>query len=388
MALSDFTRRGFMAGLSATSLTTLISSAFSTTARAGLTLVEKDVRPVQAGTADKTWLEINGKIYGAKPDKTGPIGGGEGYKHAISKGDFEPRDAESLIDALAQVKKGQVIFIPAETEIDLTTLIYVEKLILNIPEGVTLAGDRGHHGSKGALLTSDALETPVMMRILGPDVRITGLRIQGPNPKRYVDHHTRAFAKDGKGRDYYYKFPVSSCIQTNYDRLEVDNCDLSAFTRALMLDKGNGHHIHHCYIHKCQYKGLGYGITHDHSSSLIEYNLLDSNRHSIAGTGRPGCGYIARHNVELGTSLSHCFDMHGGRDRKDGTTIAGTNIEIYNNTFRSTERAVGIRGVPEEKCVIYNNWIVKQPDAKKAVLAEEKTSVYDNVYGESPSKPG
>jgi hypothetical protein len=386
MGFRDFTRRGFMSGLSATSLTALVSSPFPSFARPEKPVNTNDRTINPAGLADQTWLEINGKIYGAKPDKIGPIGGGDGYSRGIAKGDFEVKDLESLIDALSKVKKGQVIFIPAETEIDLTTLIYIEKLVLNIPEGVTLAGDRGNQGSKGALITSDTLETPVMMRILGPDVRITGLRIEGPNPKRYVDHHTRAFAKDGKGRDYYYKFPVSSCIQTDHHRLEVDNCDLSAFTRAIMLNKGDGHHIHHCKIHKCQYKGLGYGITHDHSSSLIEFNLLDSNRHSIAGTGRPGCSYISRHNVELGTSLSHCFDMHGGRDRKDGTTIAGTNIEIYNNTFRSTERAVGIRGVPQEKCVIHNNWIVKHPDGKKAVLAEEKTSVYDNLYGESPTK--
>jgi hypothetical protein len=91
--------------------------------------------------------------------------------------------------------------------------------------------------------------------------------------------------------------------------------------------------------------------------------------------------------VELGTSLSHCFDMHGGRDRKDNTTIAGTNIEIYNNTFRAKERAVVIRGVPEDKCVVFQNWILLHPDGEKAVRAEEKTRTYDNLYGEKPSKP-
>ena len=66
-----------------------------------------------------------------------------------------------------------------------TTRIYIEQLVLEVPAGVTLAGERGNNGSRGALLTSDALKTPVMIRAGGPDVRITGLRLQGPCPKRY-----------------------------------------------------------------------------------------------------------------------------------------------------------------------------------------------------------
>ncbi|MFB9292643.1 right-handed parallel beta-helix repeat-containing protein [Persicitalea jodogahamensis] len=335
---------------------------------------------------EPTWLELGGKIYGAKPDQRGPIGGGTGYAKRISDGDFVVRNLDELINALAGVQSGQVIFIPGETEIDLTTRIYIEELEMMVPEGVVIAGERGHNGSKGALLTSDALKTPFIFKIAGPDVRITGLRIQGPNPKRYEDHHTRSFGKGGLGREYYYRFPTSMGIHTEFPRLEVDNCEISAFVRAIALFKGEDHNIHHNHIHHCQYKGLGYGISLAVASALFEFNLFDSNRHSLAGTGSPGCGYVARHNVELGTSLSHCFDMHGGRDRKDGTTIAGTSIEIYNNTFRSTEKAVGIRGVPEEKCVVRNNWITKHPDAKSAVLAEEKTTVFDNIYGERPVK--
>lgn len=383
-----FTRRKFVTKVSATSAIALVVGALP---GFGNTTASNHIKSedIQSGNApmDKTWIEIGGQIYGAKPDKTGPIGGGKGYSRLITKGDYEVKNLDELLQALSKVKSGEIIYIPDETEIDLTTRIYIEKLQLDIPGGVTIAGNRGHNGSKGAFLTSDSLDTPLMMKISGPGVRITGLRIQGPNPKRQLEHHKRSFAKDGLGRDYYYKFPVSSCIQTDFPSLEVDNCEISAFTRAIMLKSGNGHHIHHSFIHKCQYNGLGYGVSHAIASSLIEYNYFDSNRHSLAGTGSPGCSYIARHNVELGTSLSHCFDMHGGRDRKDGTDIAGTNIEIYNNTFRCPERAVGIRGVPEEKCIVYKNWILLHPDAAKAVRAEEKTKTYDNLYGEKPTKP-
>ena len=337
---------------------------------------------------DPTWMELEGRIYGARPDKRGPIGGSSGYARAITDGDYIVETLDELIDALAKAKTGQVVLIPAETEIDLTTRMYIDGLLLTIPAGVTIAGERGKDGSKGALLTSDVLKTPHIFKTTGPDVRITGLRIQGPNPKRQEEHHTRSFGKGGLGREYYYKFPTSMGIYTEFPRLHVDNCEISAFTRAIVLAKGDQHHIHHSYSHHCQYKGLGYGVSMAVASALIEYNLFDSNRHSLAGTGSPGCGYIARHNVEQGTSLSHCFDMHGGRDRKDGTTIAGTRIEIYNNTFRSTERAVGIRGVPQDECLIYSNWITKHRDANTAILAEENTTIRDNIYGDKPVKAG
>jgi hypothetical protein len=338
-------------------------------------------------TGQQTWVEIGKTIYGAKPDQLGPIGGGNGYTKIVTKGDYIVKDLDSLLVALSKAKAGQVVFIPGETEIDLTARIYIEQIVLKIPEGVTLAGNRGQDGSQGALLTSDALKTPAIIRTAGPDVRITGLRIQGPNSKRYLDHHERAFGPGGGGHEYYYKFPTSCGIVVEHPRVEVDNCVISAFAHAAVyLVKGDGHHIHHNYIHHCQYNGLGYGVCHNTASSLIEYNLFDWNRHSIAGTGKPGCGYTARYNVQLGESLSHCFDMHGGRDRKDGTDIAGTSIEITNNTFRAPNTPVNIRGVPQKKCEVHNNWFLKQGGPEEAVKGlSKKTKAHKNVYGENPT---
>jgi hypothetical protein len=329
-----------------------------------------------------TSIERDGVIYGAQPNELEPIGGGEGYAGIVTEGDFSVTTLEELIEALEQARAGQTVFIPGETEIDLTTFIYIDQFVLEIPEGVTLAGNRGHEGSPGATLTSDALKTRPMIRALGPDVRVTGLRIRGPNPKRYLDHHRRAFREDYGGHKYYYKFPTQDGISTRHGNLEVDNCEITAFGHSgIHLLSGEGHHVHHCFIHHCQYNGLGYGISHNTASSVIEQNLFDWNRHSIAGTGRPGCSYVARHNIELGTSLSHCFDMHGGRDRDDGTDIAGTTIEIYNNTFRAPKTAVRIRGVPQEICDVYQNWFAAHDGPTAAVSAAEGTEVRDNLYG-------
>ncbi|HCA47131.1 MAG TPA: hypothetical protein DEP45_07115 [Armatimonadetes bacterium] len=335
-----------------------------------------------------SWVERDGVTYGAQADGQGPIGGGEGYANTVTEGDFTVETLEALIEALAQAQPGQTVFIPGETEIDLTTFIYIDEFVLEIPEGVTLAGERGNGGSLGAILTSDALKTPVMIRVLGPDVRITGLRIRGPNPKRYLEHHRRAFGQGGPGSSYYYKFPTQNGITTEFDRLEVDNCDVSGFGHGgVSLGAGADHHIHHNYIHHCQYNGLGYGIVHSTAFSLIECNLFDWNRHSIAGSGRTPSGYIARNNIELGASLSHCFDMHGGRDRGDGTDIAGTRIEIYNNTFRAPQRAIAIRGVPEDICDVHHNWFVTHATPDAAVRAADRTTIHDNVYGPDAGPP-
>ncbi len=334
---------------------------------------------------EQTWVEVDATLYGAKPDQRGMIGGAKGYTNVITQGDYNVRDLDALMAALAQARAGEVVFIMGHGEVDLTARIYIEQLVLKVPAGVTLAGNRGHEGSLGPILRSDALKTAIMIQASGPNVRITGLRIQGPNPKRYLDHHSRAFGPGGQGHAYFYRLPTSDGIKTEYGHLHVDNCDISGFAHAgIYLATGSGHHIHHCSIHHCQYNGLGYGICHNTASSLIEYNQFNWNRHSIAGTGRPGCSYVARHNIELGESLSHCFDMHGGRDRKDGTDIAGSSIEIYRNTFRAAQTPVVIRGVPEEFCDVHHNWFVRHSQATQAVRASAKTRVHDNVYGRQP----
>ncbi|MFC1526046.1 right-handed parallel beta-helix repeat-containing protein [Candidatus Latescibacterota bacterium] len=331
----------------------------------------------------QTWITVGGTSYGAQPDERGPIGGGDGYTETVSGGNLAATDLESLIDALSRAAADQVVFVPGDTEIDLTSFIYMDQFALELPEGVTLASDRGHGGSPGALLTSDALDTPTMLRILGPGTRVTGLRLRGPNTKRYIDHHDRAFSEGGGGHEYYYRFPTQSGITTEMDELEVDNCEISGFGLAgVHLKSGTGHRIHHCSIHHCQYQGLGYGVAHNTASSAVEHNLFDWNRHSIAGTGRPGCEYVARHNVELGTSLGHCFDMHGGRDRKDGTDVAGSSIDIHNNTFRAPEGPVVIRGVPEDRCDVHHNWFLRHRGPTEAVRASDRTAVFDNAYGE------
>ncbi len=351
-----------------------------------------DGEPLKPG---RTWVKIGGEVYGAKPDERGPIGGGPGYLNVVRSGDFTARTVEELAAALKLAKAGQVVFVPGDAELDCTDLIFVEDFHVEIPAGVTLAGDRGYRGSPGALIYSDDFATRPLVRVMGPGARITGLRLRGPDPKRRLEHHKRSFdparGDDKQQHDYYYRLPMSVGIQTGFDNLVVDNCELSGWSvSAVSLNAGTGHYIHHNYIHHNQLNGLGYGISHGSGgtiSSLIECNLFDYNRHSIAGTGAPGNSYEARNNVELGASYNHNFDMHGGRDRRDGTETAGDLILIHHNTFLgSTDRAVVIRGVPREGARIDHNWFAHEKPDEKVIgpwplTAESRIVLANNAYG-------
>jgi hypothetical protein len=340
----------------------------------------------------QTWVELGGVTYGARPDEQGPIGGGVGYAHVVTDGTYRVKTIDELLDALGKAQAGDVIYIDPAAEMDFTGLVYAEKLVLGLSGGVTLASNRGQDGAPGALLYSDAFQTAPLLKTLDPDCRVTGLRLRGPDPKTRLDHHQRAF---GTGRadasGYYYALPNSNGIQADHPNLEVDNCELSGWSHAAVyLTTGSGHHVHHNYIHHNQRNGLGYGVSHgygDECVSLIEFNVFDYNRHSIAGTGKPGNAYEASNNVEGGHAISHHFDMHGGGDRDDGTNIAGDWRRVRHNTFQgATQRAVVIRGVPQEKAQIHHNWFAA-PQPGPAVIGpwplpgRTHVVVEENAYG-------
>jgi len=359
-----------------------------------IALIPSSLPSGQPRNPGRTWVKIEGEIYGAKPDERGPIGGGKGYQNVITKGDIEVRTVDGLATALKAAQPGQTVFVPGDAELDCTDLIFAEDFHIDAPAGVTLASDRGFRGSPGALIYSDAFATKPLVRVLGTDVRITGLRLRGPDPKRRLEHHKRSFnaarGDDKQQHDYYYRLPVSIGIRTDSDNLEVDNCELSGWSHvAVFLSAGKGHRIHHNFIHHNQLNGLGYGVSHGYNAafSLIECNLFDFNRHSIAGTGAPGNSYEARDNVELGESLSHNFDMHGGRDRKDGTEIAGDLILVHHNTFLGSKvRAVVIRGIPREEARIDHNWFAHERADENLIgpwplTRESRIFLENNAYG-------
>lgn len=334
------------------------------------------VAVARPGTAAEAKAAAEG--FGAEVNPTGdPIGGAKGYRRVVAKGDFRVRTLKALLDALERAKRGQIVYVADDAEIDMTGR---ENVVIH--GGVTLGSGRGRDGAKGGLLFSTKLKTFPLFCTGGDGVRVTGLRLRGPDPERRTAQ-MRKLHKEGK----YYSIPNSDGIQSRHGRLEVDNCELSGWSHAAVyLRKGaTKAHVHHNHIHHNQRSGLGYGVCLDQSDALIEANLFDYCRHHIAGTGRPGTSYEARYNLVLEHANGHSFDMHGGADRKDGTDIAGDRIRIHHNTFKAAGvAAVVIRGKPRQACEVHHNrfWHRSRAQAVRQTNAKGNLNVRQNQYAD------
>ena len=317
-------------------------------------------------------------IFGAQVNPTKePIGGGKRYSRIVAKKDYVVKTYDEMLSALKQATVGQVVYITDDAELDLTGK---DKVVIS--ESVTLASGRGQDSSQGALLYTNDLAASPMIQADGNNVRVTGLRLRGPDPQRRTEQMSQLHAQ---GR--YYSIPNSDGIICEHPGLEVDNCQLWGFSHAAVFLKtgASGAHIHHNYIHHNQRSGLGYGVCLDQADALIEANLFDWCRHHIAGTGRPGTSYEARYNLVLENANSHSFDMHGGADRNDGTDIAGDSILIHHNTFlASSIPAIVLRGRPTRSAEIHHNWFVHQT-IQQAVIQTNATgnvNIYENKFGQ------
>ena len=120
---------------------------------------------------------------GALGNPTGkPLGGGVGYGDWVTIPANVVDDADSLMNALESAQPGDIVYVDDQAEIDLSGVWEIP-----INSGVTLASGRGRNGSPGGLLFTTDEETSAkraLLEVVGPDVRITGLRLRGPNSDR------------------------------------------------------------------------------------------------------------------------------------------------------------------------------------------------------------
>jgi hypothetical protein len=322
---------------------------------------------------------IENETFGCESNPAGkPIGGVAGYIDGISKIDYRVATYDELQDALKRARAGEIIYIADNVEIDFT-----DKKTILIPEGVVIKSGRGSGGSKGAMLFSNNLGA-LLFRTNGDNIRISGFRLRGPDPERRTEQ-MRRLDKEGK----YYSIPNSNGIISSHKGLVIEKCEISGWSfGGVHLEKGAKAHIHHNYFHHNQREGLGYGIVLYTAEALIEANIFDWNRHAIAGSGSPGTSYEARYNLILENGNSHSFDMHGGRNRKDGTDIAGDVIRIHHNTFKGVGiKAIMISGRPQKNAEIHHNWFFSSANPKSAIEqrgSSENMKVYLNIY--SPSR--
>ncbi|MFB6352168.1 MAG: right-handed parallel beta-helix repeat-containing protein [Bradymonadaceae bacterium] len=253
------------------------------------------------------------------PDHT-LLGGGTSYVEA-RKRDGKPTFCQppaeasvvssrsEFVDALEAASAGDVVYVAAEASIELG----VESTI-RIPDGVTVASNRGCDGADGGQLYVEQ-DNKKVWKVLaaGSDVRLTGLSIAGP--REAFDPQVHANGE-----------PISIGVRVDGGNFEFDNNNIHGFSHAAIQVHAEGPvHIHHNRIHHNPVDGLGYGVAINEAGGgdevLIEYNEMNHNRHSIASSG--ASGYEARYNHFGPEGISYAMGTHHP---------GGTTMKIHHNT--------------------------------------------------------
>lgn len=266
-----------------------------------------------------------------------PLGGGPGYGRIVPRPATVVHTAAELRAALlaAAQARSSTIYVADDADIDLS---YCAKTpaprgcgdprsapaacgdyTLVVPANTTLASGRGRGASRGARLFSRTFAECPLLDVKGEGVRITGLRIHGPDSSIENDDPIHC-GGDSTG------IGLISDGRVRWGT-EIDNDELSSWPRAaIATDKVQGVRVHHNVIQfnrrhehngTCgpHAYGLGYGVVVGPGSATIEANVFDHNRHDIAADGSPGEFYTATYNLVLDGAVEHSFDVHGGADR-------------------------------------------------------------------------
>lgn len=255
--------------------------------------------------------------------------------------------ADELIERIQKAKKGETIVLDSYSRFDLTD---TKPIIINVP--LTLKAsetDRKPH------LFHNSPSTVFDVKAAG--VKFLGLKITGKERDAKKEEIIQLNRTGVKG---VYKFPVTRGITINAGNAVIKNCEISGFSHAaIFIVNVRGITIEENYIHHNQRWGLGYGVAlHENAQAKIHRNQFNYNRHSVAGSGSKGQSYEASYNWFGPHHLASTLDMHGGKDRGDGTHIAGHTVYIHHNLILDRKNAIFIhRGIPENKVQIEHNEI-------------------------------
>lgn len=271
---------------------------------------------------------------------------------ALAVPNYTVSTIDELVAALKVAGRGQTIYISDNAVINcngLTKSLY-------LPAGITLASglrfdaNFSASASPGAKLYLGTATLTSLLRVLGDSVTIRGLRIHGPD------------------RNIEGTQPISCGIKVvDYNKLTIDNCEIAGWSYAgINFFNSKAGMVTNSYIHHNRRTGLGFGILLDSAAEVVaDRNLLDNNRHCIAGSGHRTQSYEIRNSILRMTEAypynwSLC-DMHGESEMRNGATFpnssyAGKKIWIHHNSIRnSTKPAIVIRGIPLERSLIEHN---------------------------------
>lgn len=297
---------------------------------------------------------------------------------SATEADFIVHDVKDFLKAISIAEPGNTIYIRDTSYLDLSD--YELPVIIN--KSLNIVSGRNSDNANGATLYSKA-PGKTLIKIDADNVTIHGLKILGNDSEI--------------GTEAYIPSVTTGLSIENNNFLRVENCEISGWSFAgIRFFNSHGNIMLRNYIHHNRRKGLGYGISlHNNpgikTEALITCNNFEYNRHDIAASGNEGQSYEASYNIiGIRSEGIHSFDMHGKNG--DIEKIAGTRISIHNNIFLSNIGfAIKIRGIPEEKANIYNNFFahqfqkeaISQSILKKIIPSDNYVNVncYNNKFG-------
>jgi len=262
---------------------------------------------------------------------------------------------------------GATIQIPGSVELDLSGLDHEQ-----VAPGVKLIGDRTVNPKGPRLFTTTYPNSLLWVGVdFGPSdgVRVSGIRFDGMQPPEPI----ASIGPDD-----------STAISIFSSRnIEIDHSEFTRWmgfgvavyddTGRINLDNADTVWIHDNSFHDNQHPdsepsghGAGYGVVlYEGGYALIERNVFDNNRHSIAADGHTGTGYLAYRNLFLRPGVaddegrkSWPIDMHGtgcdGSQYNCGS--GGEYVDLRYNTIATTGApAVYLRGTPAITFDVWNN---------------------------------
>jgi hypothetical protein len=310
--------------------------------------------------------------------------------------DGELRARADFLHAIFSAKWGTVIELEPNVSLNLA-----DTPPLHIPAGVTIRGDR--RGTRpGPLLAALNQARPQRspdypyfeggtLFIHGTQVRITGLRLQGPS-RSITEEVPKANGIATQDQfisiiDHNEMFDwTGAAVYVHSENASDPGDPRSSRPRNVRVVRNFFHHNHRW--------GGGYGVVSYDSYPDIEGNTFLSNRHAIAASSYMFTAYRARFNLvlsaapdysSLGYNHTSDFDLHGtfhdGCEHCGGP--AGQYVEIASNTFLGTNREnFGLRGTPSILAKFHHNVLLGQAwFALKNLGDPDKFIVSNNQFG-------
>lgn len=308
-------------------------------------------------------------------DSVQPLGGGCGYERIITASSpniktfsstaTDPAVLGSQLKLFIEdptIQDGDIIFIPS-------TLPPIEvDTAINITKKITVASDRGNglcsgtNPSEGALIrsgyTNQDPHKNIIFNVQADSVRITGMMIHGKNQGEVESIWTTGIS-------------VNDWPSGLISAFEADNNEIAYCAKGISINDDANitatrlntcYKVHHSDFYHNKYSGLtgqdnyGYGVMVGSAFVKIYENIMDDNRHDIAGTGATGSGYEAYCNtiLEREGGIAN-FDMHGRESSSEPD--AGAFILIHHNNFQdlNCQGNIFIVGRPTTACIIMNN---------------------------------